>query len=52
MVSLRLKAGKLKDFYGQYKTIIGQYTDMRSFYNPDMLQSYLDQMGNIELHDI
>jgi hypothetical protein len=44
----KIEGRQVEGFYGEYKIIFGQYTDIRSFKNADMLQSYLDQMGNID----
>jgi hypothetical protein len=44
----KIECRQIDDFYVEYKILNGQYIDMRSFKNPEMLQPYLDQMGPIE----
>lgn len=45
----KIECRQIDDFYVEYKKLDGQYRDMRSFKNPDMLQPYLDQMGELEI---
>ena len=42
-----IECRQVEAFYVEYKISYGQYIDMRSFTNPDLLQPYLDQMGTI-----
>jgi hypothetical protein len=45
----KFECRQIDDFYVEYKILNGQYIDMCTFKNPDLLQPYLDQMGKIEI---
>lgn len=44
-----IECRQIDDFYVEYLKREGVYVDMRSFKNPDLLQRYLDQMGEVRI---
>ncbi len=40
---------QIDDFYVEYTKTDHHYVDMRSFKNPDLLQRYLDGMGEVKI---
>ncbi len=44
-----IECRQIDGFYVEYKKKDGIYLDMRSFKNPDLLQPYLDRMGEINI---
>jgi len=45
-----IECRQIDGFYVEYLKRNGAYVDMRSFQNPDLLQRYLDQMGQVQIN--